>query len=340
MEIDGFVMEGIKAAGLSEQGIRHLPKRLFVFGDSAVDTGNTGNTSAQAWRPPYGSTFPGKPSGRFSDGRLLTDFIAAYLGIPSPTPYKARHAGGGRQRYGMNFAYAGTGVFDTFVMLPNLTTQIGFFEQLINGGTYRSSDLRSSMALISASTNDYSFYVLRKGTVEGLNEFTGLVVNQTAVDLRRLSRLGVGKIAILGLFPFGCFPVIRQLLASAPSSCDDLFNRYSSQHNSLLRKAVDEINAELGRPSHVVVLDTYSAADSIIHHHDELGPRFNDPLKPCCMGLSAGIECGSVDAQGKPLYGVCGSPDSTFFWDNVHPTQAGWAALVRYFLPTLDRFFS
>ncbi|KAF3790576.1 GDSL esterase/lipase [Nymphaea thermarum] len=78
------------------------------------------------------------------------------------------------------------------------------------------------MALVSALTNDYSFYVLRKGTVEVLNEFIGLVVNQTAVDLRRQCRLGMGKIAILGVFPFGCFPAVRQLPASAPSSCDDL----------------------------------------------------------------------------------------------------------------------
>ncbi|KAF3774514.1 hypothetical protein EJ110_NYTH51544 [Nymphaea thermarum] len=260
--------------------------------------------------------------------------------MPSPTLYKARRVGGDRQRYVMNFAYSGTGVFETVVMLPNLTTQIGFFEQLINGGTYRSSDLRSSMALVSASTNDYSFYLLRKGTLEGLNEFTGLVVNQTAVNLRRLSRLGVGKIAILGLFPFGCFTAIRQLLASAPSSCDDLFNRYSSQHNSLLRKAVDDINAELGRPSHVVMLDTYSAADSIMRHHNELGPRFNDPLKPCCMGLNSSTACGSVDVQGMPLYTVCRSPASAFFWDLGHLTQAGSSAMFRYYLPTLHQFFS
>lgn len=53
-------------------------KKLFVFGDSYVDTGNLGKLGrdfARSWYYPYGITFPGKPSGRFSDGRVFTDFL-------------------------------------------------------------------------------------------------------------------------------------------------------------------------------------------------------------------------------------------------------------------------
>lgn len=48
---------------------------LFVFGDSYVDTGNWRKSMGSSWKEPYGSTFPGKPAGRFSDGRVLTDYI-------------------------------------------------------------------------------------------------------------------------------------------------------------------------------------------------------------------------------------------------------------------------
>ncbi|CAN6438811.1 unnamed protein product [Victoria cruziana] len=270
---------------------------------------------------------------------MTSSFVAAYLGIPSPLPYKLRRAGGGRERYGMNFAYGGTGVFDTYAKGPNLTTQIDFFEQLVRQGTYRSSQLRSSMALVSVSANDYAFYALTKGTIQGLNEFIELVVNRTAVDLRRLGRLGLSKTAILNLFPLGCTPVGRQLLGSPASSCNDLLNRYSSHHNLLLHRAVDDINADLHHPMHVVVLDIYNAASSILHHLSGSGPSFSDPLKPCCLGLNSSSFCGSVDAEGKPLYSVCPSPSSAFFWDMAHPTQAGWSAMVRYFLPTLHQFF-
>lgn len=50
--------------------------KLFVFGDSYVDTGNYLNSPS--YKPPYGMTFPGKPSGRFSDGRILTDYVGNF----------------------------------------------------------------------------------------------------------------------------------------------------------------------------------------------------------------------------------------------------------------------
>ncbi|BAT09480.1 Os09g0567800 [Oryza sativa Japonica Group] len=53
-------------------------KQLWVFGDSYADTGNLGNLGRElthAWYYPYGITFPRHPTGRFSDGRVLTDFV-------------------------------------------------------------------------------------------------------------------------------------------------------------------------------------------------------------------------------------------------------------------------
>ncbi|CAN6438794.1 unnamed protein product [Victoria cruziana] len=195
------------------------------------------------------------------------------------------------------------------------------------------------MALLSVSTNDYAFYASRKRPIQGLNEFIGTVVNRTAVDLRRLGRLGLSKTAIVNLLPLGCIPVGRQLLGSPANSCNELLNRYASNHNRLLHRAVVDINADLHHPMHIVVLDLYNAAISIIHHHGASGPRFSDPLVSCCVGLNSNSSCGSVDAAGKPLYSVCPSPSSAFFWDVTHPTQAGWSAIVRYFLPTLHQFF-
>lgn len=52
---------------------------LFIFGDSLFDVGNnnyinsTARTQANYW--PYGETFFNHPTGRFSDGRLIPDFI-------------------------------------------------------------------------------------------------------------------------------------------------------------------------------------------------------------------------------------------------------------------------
>jgi hypothetical protein len=54
-------------------------KALFIFGDSFLDAGNNNyiNTTSldQANFLPYGETYFKFPTGRFSDGRLISDFI-------------------------------------------------------------------------------------------------------------------------------------------------------------------------------------------------------------------------------------------------------------------------
>jgi hypothetical protein len=52
---------------------------LFVFGDSTVDCGTNNyiNTTLhfRGDFPPYGQDFFDKPTGRFSNGRVIVDFI-------------------------------------------------------------------------------------------------------------------------------------------------------------------------------------------------------------------------------------------------------------------------
>ena len=111
-----------------------LPKNhvaLFVFGDSLFDPGNNNylNTIARANFLPYGETFFKYPTGRFSDGRLIPDFIgntfsifffvvkydcmcsecfgflaAEYASLPLIPPYL--QPGNHQFTYGVNFASA------------------------------------------------------------------------------------------------------------------------------------------------------------------------------------------------------------------------------------------
>lgn len=50
--------------------------------------------------------------------------------------------------------------------------------------------------------------------------------------------------------------------------------------------------------------------------------RFKTPLQACCEGT-----CAHVDTKGKKRYILCDDPKSTFFWDDVHPTQEGWRSV-------------
>lgn len=53
---------------------------IYQFGDSTSDTGNLIRVAnigplLPVSRLPYGETFPGRPTGRWSDGLLIIDFI-------------------------------------------------------------------------------------------------------------------------------------------------------------------------------------------------------------------------------------------------------------------------
>ena len=62
---------------------------ILVFGDYAVDTGNNNyiKTLAKGNRLPYVRDFPGPvPIDRFSNGKLVPDFIASMLNIKDTVP--------------------------------------------------------------------------------------------------------------------------------------------------------------------------------------------------------------------------------------------------------------
>lgn len=82
------VVEGTRLSWTSSP-FGFKPKMLFAFGDSYADTGNTKIAATRSWHFPYGITFPGKPSGRFSDGFVSTDFVGninlKYLSFSIPS---------------------------------------------------------------------------------------------------------------------------------------------------------------------------------------------------------------------------------------------------------------
>uniref|UniRef100_A0A5B7BHH6 GDSL esterase/lipase n=1 Tax=Davidia involucrata TaxID=16924 RepID=A0A5B7BHH6_DAVIN len=62
---------------------------IIVFGDSSVDSGNNNHISTilKSNFEPYGRDFNGgQPTGRFSNGRIPTDFISEAFGVKPTIP--------------------------------------------------------------------------------------------------------------------------------------------------------------------------------------------------------------------------------------------------------------
>ncbi|KAK7356959.1 hypothetical protein VNO80_16240 [Phaseolus coccineus] len=304
--------------------------KLFVFGDSYVDTGNF--VHSESYKIPNGITFPGSPAGRFCDGRVITDYIASFLKIESPTPYALRNSS--NMQHGINFAYGGTGIFNTSIDGPNMTVQIDSFEKLIQQNIYTKIDLHSSIALVNAGGNDYT-NALKTGRFLDLPAFMESLVEQMSVNLNRIHSLGINKVAVGLLQPIGCLPALT--LISFRTNCIGLLNLVSKDHNKKLLQAIQKLNNQTGK-SVFITLDLYSSFLSTIETMQKKraeNSTLMNPLQPCCDVKNLGDSCGSVDDKGEKKYSLCENPKISFFWDNVHPSQNGWSAVYRMLQPSL-----
>ncbi|KAK7278640.1 hypothetical protein RJT34_23674 [Clitoria ternatea] len=316
-----ILLKGLEAEG----HLQREHKKLFVFGDSYVDSGNIRKGFANSWKVPYGTTFPGKPVGRFSDGRVFSDYIARYLGLKSPIPYRLRKLMPQHLKYGMNFAFGGTGVFDTFAKAPNMTTQIHLFQQLIQHKLYSPSDLTNSVALVSVAGNDYTHFAATNGSAQGFPSFIASVVNQTATNLLSIQKLGVKKIVVDGVQPLGCLP--QSTTTSFFQQCNSTLNNLVVLHNNLLHQAVTKLNDKTKGQSTFIILDLFNSFMSVLDNPSTY--NIKDPRKPCCVGVSSEYKCGSVGENNVQKYKVCDKPNTSFYWDLVHPSQAGWNAVYN-----------
>lgn len=203
-----------------------------------------------------------------------------------------------------------------------------------------------------------------------LQSFILLVVDQLVVNLKRLHGMGMKKVAVTSLEPLGCLP--QTTVSSSFQECNGTQNTAVTFHNLLLSQAVTKLNNET-KDSPFVILDLYASFMSVFENKaDHLGiclytffffflfrteilrhlvftfiyffysgsSKFENPLKPCCMGISSEYSCGSVDESGAKKYTICDDPESAFFWDTVHPTQQGWNAVYSALQGTLQQLHS
>ncbi|KAG9439712.1 hypothetical protein H6P81_019877 [Aristolochia fimbriata] len=326
---------------VSAQNHKHGFQKLFVFGDSYADTGNGEKDSVPSWKEPYGVTFPGKPAGRWSDGRVMTDLFASFLGLQSPVPYDQwRDVDPEQLAKGMNFAYGGTGVFDnSFTKSPNMTQQIRLFQDSIKLVRFSEHDLQSSVGLVSLAGNDYAFYETLNGSLQSIEPFIVSVIDQLKLNLNHLRDIGIRRMAVTNVPPLGCLPGVA---VNHPSpQCNEDQYKVAKKHRDMLEKAVEHINEQDSQSNDfsVVIIDIYDAFTSVIRSRQDKEGRvaFEKLLQPCCVGVGRGFGCGSTDASGAKKYAVCDDPQSSLFWDSIHPSDGGWAAISSYIRATTEQ---
>ncbi|KAF0920054.1 hypothetical protein E2562_032746 [Oryza meyeriana var. granulata] len=324
--------------------------RLFSFGDSLTDTGNFpfifGNDSREpALRPPYGETFFHRATGRFSNGRLVIDFIADALGLPFVRPYWSGRTAGDFA-CGANFAVGGaTALRPDFFRargvpmadIVHLDMEMKWFRDLLN--LLCPGDLAGCTGMMNQSLflvgeiggNDYNLPLLSGVSITKIRSFTPSVIAKISSTITELIGLGAKTLVVPGNLPIGCVPNYLMIFNSdnkedyePETGCLRWMNEFSQYHNRLLINELENLR-KFHPDVAIIYADYYGAAMEIFLSPEQFG--IEDPLVACCggggpYGVSASAACGYGE------YKVCDNPKKYASWDGFHPSEAAYKAIA------------
>ncbi|XP_038901478.1 GDSL esterase/lipase At5g22810 [Benincasa hispida] len=305
-----------------------LVPALFTFGDSVLDVGinNHLKTVIKADFLPYGRDFiTHKPTGRFCNGKLASDFTAEYLGFTSyPQPYLS---GGKNLLIGASFASAASGYLDTTAELYNalsLTQQLEYYKEYQNkvaeiaGKSNASSIISGAIYLVSAGSNDFlqNYYInpllYKKYTA---NQFGNIIITSYINFIQNLYAMGARRIGVTTLPPLGCLPAAITVFGSDSNECVAKLNNDAVSFNSKLNATSQSLRTKLSGLN-LVVLDSYKPLYDLITKPAENG--FFESRKACCGTglLETSILCNTESV------GTCANASEYVFWDGFHPSEA------------------
>ncbi|KAL0904579.1 hypothetical protein M5K25_026706 [Dendrobium thyrsiflorum] len=321
----------LSAICLASSSARSRIPAVIVFGDSTVDTGNNNGirTTLKSDFLPYGRDFiTGKPTGRFCNGRLATDFIAEGLGLGPEVPAFLDPTRTIKDfATAVCFASAGTGLdnatSDVLNVLP-LWKELQYFKQYHRhlrqylGAAAAHRTISEALYILSIGTNDFleNYFLLVTGRYRQftVGQYQDFLVSLTANFITEIYRLGARKIMLTGLSPIGCLPLERTANLLGAGECNDEYNEVALGHNAKVEAMVAEMRAAL--PGLWLKVDRiYDVILAMIQNPAQYG--FENVGEGCCATgkFELGYLCNKYN-----LY-TCADADKYVFWDSFHPTQ-------------------
>ncbi|KAJ3683878.1 hypothetical protein LUZ60_014105 [Juncus effusus] len=314
---------------------------FFAFGDSIIDNGNWlhyGIPPGPVALLPYGETFFKHPTGRFSNGLLIIDFISEALKMPFLTPYLVGNTSKNFE-YGANFAVGGATALnqDYFkkkglqvLFTPySLGTQIRWFGKVLKllGSSERERKEIASTSLFLVGEiggNDYNQPFFQGRTIEEIRTYVPDVIKAIGASVNDLIKLGAKTIAVPGNFPIGCVPGFLTLFQINDTSeydqygCLKWLNDFAELHNTALKAKLQQLSQRNPGVT-LIYADYYGATLSFTHDPVKFGFE-NPPLDACCgaggpYNVNLLINCGLNGSH------VCPDPAKSISWDGLHLTQ-------------------
>lgn len=312
---------------------------LVVFGDSIVDPGNNNaiSTIVKANFPPYGHDFgqDHRPTGRFCNGRIPTDFIASKLGLKELLPaYLSPNLTKHDILTGVSFASGGTGYDPLTAQLASvisMTDQLRMFDDYkqkvrsAGGDAALHSMLTEGVFAVCAGSDDVAntYFTMRARSSYSHADYASLMVSHANAFLDGLLAAGARRVAIISMPPIGCVPSQRTLSGGMARGCSEGHNEIATMVNAGMDDAVEKLKAKYPGTK-VVLMDIYGYLLDMMLRPGSYG--FTESTLGCCGTgmMEVSVLCNGVTSA------VCGDVRDYLFWDSYHPTEKAYKILVDY----------
>ncbi|KAF8031047.1 hypothetical protein BT93_D0281 [Corymbia citriodora subsp. variegata] len=300
--------------------ILHKYESIFNFGDSLSDTGNFfRSTGGHAPTSPYGKTFFGHPTGRYSDGRLVIDFIVAGAKALDPKFFAAR------------------GIPALTMTNHSLSVQLDWFKKLKSSlcTTKQDCDIyfKKSLFLVGEiGGNDYNLAFALGATFEQLRPIVPNVVGAITNATSMLIEEGAVELVVPGILPIGCSPSFITTAppfikddANATTGCLNRYNEFARYHNDYLQRELQLLRQKYSH-ARIIYVDYYGDALRLFESPLQYGFS-KSTLVACCgaggpFNFNVRMMCGSTS-------NVCKDPSASILWDGVHFTEAAYRHMAK-----------
>ncbi|XP_027916018.1 GDSL esterase/lipase EXL3-like [Vigna unguiculata] len=323
---------------------------VIVFGDSIVDTGNNNyiSTLVKCNFPPYGRDFAegNHPSGRFSNGLVPSDIIAAKFGVKKfLPPYLDPSLQLQDLLTGVSFASGGAGydpLTAELVSVMSLSDQLVMFKEYIKkindavGGNRTTHIVSKSVYIICIGSDDiantYTQSPFRRAEYD-IPSYTDLMASEASKFLETLYGMGARRIGVFGVPAIGCVPSQRTMGGGLDRACVASSNEAAMLFNSKLSSQMDALGKKLP-DTRLVYLDSYHGLLKMITNPAKYG--FEVIVKGCCGtgNIEVSILC------NRYVINTCSNSSDYIFWDSYHPTERAYYVLSTLTLDEkINQFF-
>ncbi|PNT76635.1 hypothetical protein BRADI_1g50897v3 [Brachypodium distachyon] len=320
-----------------------LVPAMILFGDSTIDVGNNNYLPGAVFKAnyaPYGDNFRRhRATGRFSDGKIVSDITAESLGFVSyAPPYLSPLASGKNLLAGANFGSAASSYADDTAAMYDaitLSQQLKYYKEYqtklaaVAGRRKARSILADALYVVSTGTGDFLQNYYHNASLSArydVPRYCDLLVGIFSGFAAELYRLGARRIGVTSMPPLGCLPAAIRLYGKGRPSCVRRLNGDAATFNRKLNATVEAL-ARRHADLKIAIFDIYTPLLALSEAPAAQG--FSEARKTCCRTGDKATRVYLCNPGATKGPGMCRNASSYVYFDGVHPSEAANAFIAE-----------